>query len=169
MLVFQYCCSLVSSFSFWSWKTIFSTAVFPQGKDAFTVCAVFTFFMSHSRRTDHKQKNASCLCSLVLLPNSLWDNTAEFGALELFEIWLFTRPVKHFSIFLGDIFKFWRSFKRTAYLLHICRKHLEWKCILMFRTRWLNWCWSCEQCLYLNPVCVWKGRDTKFQFQLFCS
>lgn len=108
---------------------------FPQGKDAFTVCVVFTFLMRHSRRTDHKQKNASCLCLLVLLRSSLWDITLQnlglWGCLRcgyLPDQW-------STSVYSSGTLSNFEGALKELCIWCICRKHLEWKCPLMFRTR----------------------------------
>lgn len=78
MLVFQYWCSLVSSFSFWSWKGIVSRAVFPcKGRMLLLSALCLPFLWGIVEEQTTNKKNASCLLVLVLLPRSLWDITLQ--------------------------------------------------------------------------------------------
>lgn len=98
---------------FSSWKRILSTAGFPQGILS-VLCLPFLWGIVE--QTTGKKK---CFLFIFIgFPAKLLgrQSTAEFGALELFEIWLFTRPVKHFSVFLGGTSNFEGALKE----LRIC-------------------------------------------------
>lgn len=147
----------------------FEQSGFSQGKGAFTVCAVFIFFIRHSRRTDHKQKkNASCMCSLVLLLNSLWDKALKnLGLWDCLRFDYFPDQLSTLMYSLGTSSNFEGALKELCICCIFAWNTLNESAHWCLEHQWLNWCWICEKCLYLIPHVCGKRRTLNFGLSSF--